>query len=287
MVYVQRMRTEADRRQVLNLYEEIFNVKPYINPYPRVELGLEYLSVGGVSVKKNSVQSSKVSNNSLKILPGIRQSLEAAAECISHKWLCILVGYASSGKTSLIRMLAELTGNVLNELHLSSGTDISEILGCFEQYNPIRNFLSVVDEIECCVDEYINLELGKAKEECKIDDVFLTKWSAFLAIKDNLVLCFTSSSVEDRKRIGTSLEQLLEIIQQLKSGLGVNARSSRDLDKATKIIFKLLEGHQKRSFSAKFEWVSGLLIKAIERGEWIVLENANCCNPTVCIFLCS
>jgi len=28
--------------------------------------------------------------------------------------------------------------------------------------------------------------------------------------------------------------------------------------------------------------VTGLLIKAIENGEWIVLENANLCNPTVC-----
>jgi len=33
--------------------------------------------------------------------------------------------------------------------------------------------------------------------------------------------------------------------------------------------------------AGRFEWVDGGLLKAIERGEWVVLENANFCNPTV------
>ena len=274
------MRKRADRRKVLDLYEEVFKVKPYINPHPRVELTAEYLIVGNTSIKRNSVQSSKTSNNLLKIFPGIRQSLEAAAHCIKHQWLCILVGPASSGKTSLIRLLAELTGNVLNELHLSSGTDISEILGCFEQYDAIRNFRSVVAQIECYVDEYNNLKVAKAK-----DEGFVTKWFSFLStINHDFLSSFTSGNEEDRKRVVNSLNLLIEIIQQLKLALDENVLPHRELDRATNIILKLLEGHQKRSFSAKFEWVPGMLIKAIERGEWIVLENANCCNPTVRIF---
>ncbi|KAL0354500.1 UNVERIFIED_CONTAM: Midasin [Sesamum radiatum] len=47
------------------------------------------------------------------------------------------------------------------------------------------------------------------------------------------------------------------------------------------MIRKLEHDCQKRRHSVKFEWVTGLLIKAIENGEWIVLENANLCNPTV------
>ncbi|CBI35900.3 unnamed protein product, partial [Vitis vinifera] len=175
IVYVQRMRTAADRREVLRLYEQVFQVKPQ-----------------------------------LKILPGIRQSLEAVAHCVQRQWLCILVGPSSSGKTSLIRLLAHSTGNVLNELSLSSATDISELLGCFEQYNAFRNFRSVVDMI--------------------------TGWLAVFS------LCL-----------------LVEIIEHLR----------------------LQEDQQKRTVAAKFEWVTGLLIKALENGEWIVLDNANLCNPTV------
>lgn len=33
--------------------------------------------------------------------------------------------------------------------------------------------------------------------------------------------------------------------------------------------------------SSRFEWVDSILIKAIEKGEWVVFENANLCNPSI------
>ena len=32
---------------------------------------------------------------------------------------------------------------------------------------------------------------------------------------------------------------------------------------------------------SRFEWVDGALTHAIERGGWVLLDNANLCNPTV------
>ncbi|XP_048323691.2 midasin isoform X2 [Ziziphus jujuba] len=286
-VYVQRMRTESDRRQVLQLYEQIFEEKPYINPYPRVQLNSQYFIVGNTAIRRNNVQSSKIPNSPLKILPGICNSLEAAAQCLEHEWLCILIGPASSGKTSLIRLLAQLTGNVINELHLSSGTDISEILGCFEQYNAFRKFRFIVAQVECYINEYCSLQLETFKEPFLSEgEGFMTKWLAFLCSMNNdFVSCFTSMHVDDRKRFVDSLSMLIKIIQELKLVQEKNNLSlpwsSKELDKIVKTTMKLQEDHEKRSFSVKFEWITGLLIKAVERGEWIVLENANCCNPTV------
>ena len=34
--------------------------------------------------------------------------------------------------------------------------------------------------------------------------------------------------------------------------------------------------------AGRFEWVDGALLRAVECGEWVVLDNANFCNPTVC-----
>ena len=31
----------------------------------------------------------------------------------------------------------------------------------------------------------------------------------------------------------------------------------------------------------RFEWVDGALTRAVETGQWILLDNANLCNPTV------
>ena len=30
-----------------------------------------------------------------------------------------------------------------------------------------------------------------------------------------------------------------------------------------------------------FEWVDGILLRSLERGDWVVLHNSNLCNPSV------
>lgn len=288
IIYLQRMRSAADRREVLRLYEQVFLVQPYINPHPRVQLNHRYLVVGNTSIRRNQCQSSKLSNSQLKILPGIRQSLESVAHCVQRQWLCILVGPPSSGKTSLIRLLAHLTGNVLNELSLSSATDISELLGCFEQYNAFRNFRSVVGQVECYINEYWRLQ-RKSSMEVFISEKrdLISGWLAVLSTMDcDPSSTSTSTNTEDWKCKYSSLCLLVEIIEHLRVDLEKNklpvSWSCEDLNRTLKTIFKLQEDHQKRPVAAKFEWVTGPLIKALENGEWIVLENANLCNPTVC-----
>ncbi|XP_022715201.1 midasin isoform X4 [Durio zibethinus] len=285
LIYVQRMRTAADRRQVMQLYEQIFGVKPSINPYPRVQLNADYLIVGSVAIKRNFSRPSG-SLCQLKLLPSVRCNLEAAAHCVQQGWLCILVGPPSSGKTSLIRLLAWLTGNVLHELNLSSATDISELLGCFEQYNALRNFRSVVAQVGRFVNEYSSLLLETSMETFLGDRKdLIARWLAFLSdVNSDLMPSFSYMCPETWNGFYKSLSSLIEIIEQLKSDLEKNVLpiswASEDLGRTMKTILKL-QDHKKRPYSVKFEWVTGLLIKAIENGEWIVLENANLCNPTV------
>jgi len=31
----------------------------------------------------------------------------------------------------------------------------------------------------------------------------------------------------------------------------------------------------------RFEWIDGALTQAVEQGHWVLLDNANLCNPTV------
>ncbi|KAF8388344.1 hypothetical protein HHK36_027010 [Tetracentron sinense] len=288
IVYIQRMRTAADRKEVLQLYEEVFGVKPYINPYPRVQVNPRYLIVGNTAIERNHFQPSQISRSQLKILPGIRHVLEAVVHCVRHQWLCILVGPSSSGKSSSIRLLAELTGNVINELNLSSATDISELLGCFEQYNGFRNFRFVIAQVERYINEYCSIQLESSMDIFLIERKdLISRWLAFLS-------CINCSSIESsacnyseswKSCSLSSLDLLAKIIEQLKFDLEKYqlslSWSHKDLDKMLKTILNLREDYRRRPFPEKFEWVTGLLINAIESGEWIVLENANLCNPTV------
>lgn len=281
-IYLQRMQTSADRIEVMKLYEQVFGVKPFIDPYPRVTLSSNSVIVGNVSLERSLCQSSGLYSYNLKILPGLRHCLEAAGQCVKHQWLCILVGPPSSGKTSLVRLLSELSGNVLNELNLSTATDISELLGCFEQYNASRHYHQAIARVERYMNEYCNSQLELCPKSFIRRKDLTTRWLALLSNVNN------SGMFIDNLRMRASIEQLIEIIKLLKLDV-VDKKTShlswsdQDLDSTLDIIRKLKEDHEKRQHSVKFEWVTGVLVKAIENGEWVVLENANLCNPTVCI----
>lgn len=273
------MRTATDRKEVLSIYKAIFDKNPSINPYPRVQLNPGYLVVGTAAIKRNLTQSHIVSEQ-LKILPEIRQNLEAVAHCVQNKWLCILVGPSSSGKTSVIRILAQLTGYPLNELNLSSATDSSDLLGCFEQYNAFRNFRLVITRVEHLADEYNSL-LSQSSQEALLSNRsgLVSSWlSDFNKIESSLLenpLFFLKDSVTLSK-----LKKVVKILKQvLEEGVLPVSWSKKYLEQILKTILQL-QTHEKKQ-STKFEWVTGMLIKAIEEGEWVVLKNANLCNPTV------
>ncbi|XP_019425404.1 PREDICTED: midasin isoform X2 [Lupinus angustifolius] len=285
-VYIQRMRTASDRKEVLRLFKEIFEVVPFINPYPRVQLNSHNLVVGNVTIKRNCVQLSTAPSRELLILPEICQSLEAAAQCVERQWLCILVGPSCSGKTSLIRLLANLTGNILNEINLSSASDISELLGCFEQYDALRHLRSVIAQLERYINEYCSLQLEASNEAIIWERDLYTRWIALLsAMKFDSLAASASNYFENWKNVVCSLSLLVDVIEQLKLSIERSScpisYSVHELDLALKTVLKLKADDPKNMVSKKFEWVTGLLIKAIEQGEWIVLENANLCNPTV------
>nr|XP_029123013.1 LOW QUALITY PROTEIN: midasin [Elaeis guineensis] len=286
IVYLQRMRTATDRKEVLKLYEAVFGLKPSITPTPRLRVNPKYLIMGNACVERNHFQPAKILKSQINMLPGICQSLEAALHCIQQRWLCIFVGPSSSGKTSLVRLLAQLTGNELTELSLSSGTDVSELLGSFEQYNSYRSCKAVISQVEHYVDEYFSLRLEVNWMDLinSRKDLF-AKWFSFLAAKKNYSCMSASASAETLKTQSHSLlSPLIEIIEELKHDLEMFhlpvSWSCKDLEKSLKTVLELQRKKMMQP-SANFEWVAGDLIRAIDCGEWIVLDNANLCNPTV------
>lgn len=43
----------------------------------------------------------------------------------------------------------------------------------------------------------------------------------------------------------------------------------------------LIQDESQAAVAGRFEWVDGVLTRAIEGGGWVLLDNANLCNPTV------
>ncbi|TVU30479.1 hypothetical protein EJB05_22106, partial [Eragrostis curvula] len=284
-VYLQRMRTVGDRHEVVKLFEEVFQKKPSIYQSKMLHVNRHYLTVGSASIVRNNFQSCKAHNNQLNIFPGSLHSLEAMMHCIHQGWLCILVGQNSSGKTSLIRLLAQLSGNTLNELNLSSATDVSELLGCFEQYNFFRHYKAVISQVEHYIDVYFGMSMDMKWKNLILERKGLfAKWFEFMAAKKYSSVK-TSTFIEmTRNATVPSLCLVAEIVEQMKCDMEMFdlpiSLTKDDMSKTLKSINNLQQNGSAHQ-PVKFEWVAGDLIKAIEGGEWIVLDNANFCNPTV------
>jgi midasin len=63
----------------------------------------------------------------------LRRPLQAVARCIAMKWPCLLIGHRATGKSTVINWLASAVGAELKTIALTPATDVTELLGCFEQ----------------------------------------------------------------------------------------------------------------------------------------------------------
>jgi midasin len=76
------------------------------------------------------------------ILQRFLRPLENMMKCVEMGWMTILIGPSASGKTSLVRLLAELTRNNLYEFSMNTGVDTTELLG--KHLRNLLNFNKVV-----------------------------------------------------------------------------------------------------------------------------------------------
>lgn len=174
LVYLQCMRTPKDRRKVVSLFTEMFGGAPHLNLRPSIFLTPEALQAGSAHILRQKwldLSESEGIQGRVEFLHGLSNVLENTVQCVERGWMCILTGPVGCGKTSIIRLLAQITGNRLHEYILTSATDTTELLGCFEQHDPFRHSREAEDLVEEAMDEICCLLLanhhgGNSKPNC-------------------------------------------------------------------------------------------------------------------------
>lgn len=141
MLFTQRLRTAEDRARVGALLSQTWpghGGAPAASP--AVHLTPQVLRVGRAEVARSRAprMGGAASQPLLALLPSKGRDLEGLARAVGAGWMGLVVGPAGAGKTALIRTLAELAGRDLTELSLTEGTDTSDLLGGFEQLEPMR-----------------------------------------------------------------------------------------------------------------------------------------------------
>ncbi|KAL4933529.1 AAA family ATPase midasin [Aspergillus undulatus] len=255
VIISQRFRCEEDRERVSRLYERVFDGVSTATKSYYHNMTPEYMQVGLGVMRRDAVLQATPDPH-LKILPRDLSVLESLMLCIEQSWPSILVGASGCGKTTLIRKLAAINGASLVELALSADTDTMDLVGGFEQIDHNREVSSLLQDILLFVKRRILSAYSfDTREEV----------SAFVELYERL-----QSPEIPLELVCSLLERICQVYP--KPPLERLLARSRSLLKTFK---------ESENFKVGFEWTEGVLTQAVQKGDWVILDNANLCNPSV------
>ncbi|XP_008936093.1 PREDICTED: midasin, partial [Merops nubicus] len=279
LVYGERMRTKEDKDKVISVFRDIFGQEAdvytgtrefHITPY-NVQIGYSVLSRGNYIPHPG---------RSLSLLHHSLQSLEPIMKCVHMNWMVILVGPAAVGKTSLVELLAHLTGHRLKIMAMNSAMDTTELLGGFEQVDINRPWQHLLEKVENAVSTLVRDSL-LLTEVCADDaELVLRAWSSFILNYKPKSLGEGGGSVT--AELVSKLEGILVLTQRLNNK--INSYSKAEFAHLVEEFrhFKLQQAQAaERNSHGTFEWVDGMLVQALQSGDWLLMDNVNFCNPSV------
>lgn len=251
LVFLQRFRTSEDRATVSSLLERSLPSKrQYHNLF--VNLSKKYLQVGlGILPREGNLRGFYAEDS---FMSEIDVSItESIIFCVQMRWPCLLVGPSGSGKSHAISQLARIVGAEVITIALNSETDINDLVGGFEQVDPQRRLKKTIRKLKKLIRQTI---------------------ASNLVNKNCLSGCFDVLS-------GYLQQQTPDLVQVIAS-LRQCAQAVSNVDFGS--FAEQLEAgmqHAREDRRAHFEWVDGILINALKDGAWLVLDNANLCNPSI------
>ncbi|KAI9262309.1 P-loop containing nucleoside triphosphate hydrolase protein [Phascolomyces articulosus] len=273
-IYLQRMRTREDRIKVIELYEQVFDSKYTRSVHPNYHVAPDQLVVGHSCLPRLAQKSTPHLDE--HILHTFLAPLEALMKCVESGWMAIVTGPSASGKTSLVRLLSRLTGNRLQEFAMNSSVDTMELLGGFEQVDLNRHRQVVMDALERLTSRLIRALLMTQQQELLQHVRHLN--DAWFTLKTQQHMLSQQSDGNQQQLDYALLENIVEQLYQTSQRVDPDAMEEiKFIVEAAKDLQKL----EKSSVAGKFEWIDGLLIHALEQGHWLLIDNANLCNPSV------
>ena len=249
IIVKQRLRVPTQREQAESMWLKLFPEGDQNASYFN-NLDLDYLQVGlGFLQRDRFLQNS--SNPKYPIQKDHLPVMESLLLSVNNSWPTILVGPSGSGKSAILETLAGLCGADVVSYSLSRDTDASDLVGSFEQLDYARPVQEHVRKIASFARKQYATQI--ANSPSFENDDWLHLYSAAAGSSDSSLIMET---------IPPDLLQS-SVVQQYRETL-----SQMVHDQAT-------------NSKVQFKWVEGQLIEAIVTGKWLVLDNANLCNPSV------
>lgn len=284
MLYVNRMRTAEDKEKMIKTYNEIFCPEyPRSDTTPQFNINDKEIIIGDVVLDRKTerlFKNRRTLETNLLVLRNQLPTLKSLAQSVKMNWLSIVVGPTATGKSSIVQVLADLTGNELQVLPVTSAMDVSDLLGGFEQVDYNRNLESLYDKIETITIQTIRNMWLILENSQRQSNELLSRLHQY----KSLPTTSGNASDNDIHKFNHKIKFLLHHCEKLVKYIKMYDVVS---DKLIEIIHAL-ENLQSKVAKAsavnaggKFEWVDSLLVKTMIEGSWLVLDNVNFTSAAV------
>lgn len=232
---------------------------------------LESTSRYDVSIARYYEEHRNAGNSVGPLTPRLLCSMYHCARAVVSASPVLLVGHRSTGKSASLVHLAQLCGARLRVVPLTPSTDATELVGCFEQADPSRQLDKVLDAATGLVHGFLAAlsALGSSNDVTSHDQQRIQSTSA--SLRD-----LTSSQIN--LQVVNSILAELDAAQDIIPSKPFSNRITSLRSQASSVQSLIDNAVAERG---SFEWVDGTLVEAMERGEWVVVENVNFCAASV------
>lgn len=255
LIIRQRFRTEKDRLEVDRLFTEAFGAPPKEHQLFH-NMSSSSAQVGLALVERNElVQPSRFP--SMDITSRLTE-IESLLICINQNIPCILVGSSGSGKSMLLQHAAALKGKSLITFPMNADIDTMDLVGGFEQSDPLREVNTALKQLKEVLQTSIMTILSEGTES--IPDLAVDLLSILNSVKD---------PIDERQTILGCIDTLHHAVPYDSPLVSMLSNMRTLLVRSSGIS------------NPRFEWLDGIIVQALQKGDWLVLDNANLCNASV------
>lgn len=228
---------------------------------PNVSLNPTALEVGRAKVfrKEKSPETVDFDNKEV-VFSFTRQSaclLERIACCIASNEPVLLVGETGTGKTSSVQYLARQTGHKLTVINMNQQSDSADLLGGYKPVDLKYVIRPIRTEFEDLFRSFYNVEknrkfLSHIETCCETEN-----WTALLTLMKQSYKSAVSRLTSEKKE--KSLAKWLLFGHKLEK----------------------LEQQVKAASRLSFAFIEGSLVKAMQKGHWVLLDEINLASAEI------
>lgn len=252
LLFTQRFRSANDRAHVARVFASVYGeLIPTADIFSSVSRSTLQLGLGILKRDLVTAPAPKKIGSSFAVSHHLQalQSLMVAVQC---SWPVILSGSSGSGKTALIESLSAAVGASVQTFAMNAETDAMDLVGGYEQADPYRQTLQMLEDF--C----------NHLENASKDAMVRSQNDGNLALAAALRRYKANAAVDT-----TSLAAVAQLLQEHRALPGAED------------LLSALEQSAMPMDKARFVWIDGILVDALQEGKWLILDNANLCSPSV------